>query len=162
MIRKKIKYTDFDGNEVEENFYFNLTKAELMELEISEPGGMRARIERMGESQDPVEVLGLFRKIVQVSIGDKRPDGKFVKSADFADAFLSSDAYSELFLKIMQDVDEASQFITGLMPADLINEVSKAVAETGASTPEPTKMSIDNLSREEIEELKKALLSKED
>lgn len=160
MIKKTITYEDFDGSKKTETFYFNLTKAELMEFEISEPGGMRNRIEAMGQSQDPVEVLGLLRRIIQVAIGEKTPDGKFIKHSDFANAFLSSDAYSELFLDLMRSVDSASQFITGLLPAELINEVTKTL-EMPVPV-EPKKDILEKLSPEEIEELKKTLLSKED
>lgn len=165
MIKKEITYEDFDGSKKTETFYFNLTKAELMKFEVSEPGGMRKRMQAIGESQDPVEVLNILERIIHISIGERKPDGKFIKSEDFADSFIASDAYSELFLNLMSNVDNAAEFVTGLLPASLIDEVSKSLEisnSTSESSEQETKDILNGMSSEQIAELKKALLSKED
>ena len=40
MFKKPITWTDYDGKEITEDFYFNLTRAEVMEMELGTEGGL--------------------------------------------------------------------------------------------------------------------------
>jgi len=117
MLKQTIKYTDFDGNEREEDFYFNLTKAELMEMELSTEGGLEKRIKAVVAAQDTKAIINIFKDIIIRSYGVKSPDGKrFIKNDDVRDEFVQSEAYSELFMQLATDEKAAANFINGITP----------------------------------------------
>lgn len=124
MLAKKITYTDFDGLERTETFYFNLTKAEIAEMELQHPGGYLDYIERIIDAKDRSELTECFTKLILDSYGEKSEDGRhFKKSAEISELFHTSEAYSELFMEIMGDPDAASTFVNGIMPhVDLTDE----------------------------------------
>lgn len=124
MLAKKITYTDFDGNERTETFYFNLTKAEIAEMELKHPGGYLDYIERIIEAKDQSELTECFTTLILNSYGEKSDDGRhFKKSEEISDLFHTSEAYSELFMEIMSDPDAASAFVNSIMPkVDLTEE----------------------------------------
>lgn len=119
MLKKTIKYVDFDGNEREETFYFNLTKAEVAEMELSTEGGLAAKIQRIIEAKDNTTIIEMFKDIIARSYGEKSPDGKlFVKNKDVRDAFMQTQAYSDLFMELATSPEAASAFINAILPAD--------------------------------------------
>lgn len=123
MICETIKYTDYDGNEREEKFYFNLTQAECMKLELSINGGLKNTIERIISEQDSVRIIKLFEEIVLKAYGEKSPDGKyFRKSPEIYERFAATEAYSQLFMKLATDADYATKFMEGVLPksADIV------------------------------------------
>ena len=123
MLAQTIKYTDYNGNEREEKFYFNLSKAELMEMQLTTDGGYDEFIKRIVEAQDTPEIVKTFKKIILKSYGVKSEDGKrFIKSEELSTEFSQTEAYSELFLKLGTDAEAAAAFINGVMPKDIINE----------------------------------------
>ena len=119
MIKKTITYTDYNGVERTEDFYFNLNKAELMKMEMSTNGGMAEMIQRVVAAQDAPAIIAIFEDLIQRAYGVKTPDGRgFVKSpADLA-AFMSTEAYSILFMELATDADKAAEFVNGIVPAD--------------------------------------------
>ena len=120
MITETIKYTDYNGVEREEKFMFNLSKAELMELEMGTTGGLAERIQKIVEAQNAPEIINTFKEIILKSYGEKSADGKrFIKSKELSDAFAQTEAYSELFMKLAMDADAAAKFIKGIVPADI-------------------------------------------
>lgn len=126
MLKKRISYTDYNGNKREEDFYFNLTKAEIMEMEMSTTGGMTEMIQRIIETQDAPSIIKVFKEIIMKSYGEKSPDGKrFVKSPELSEAFSQTEAYSELFMELASDSDAASKFVNGIIPADMAQAVEK-------------------------------------
>lgn len=126
MLKKTIKYTDFDGNERTEDFYFNLTKAELMEMELGVNGGYTQLIHRITSEQDTSRLVKLFKELVLKSYGIKSLDGRrFEKSEEISREFEQTEAYSELFLQLASDADEAAKFVNGIVPADIAAEASK-------------------------------------
>ena len=128
MYKKTINYTDFDGNPRSEDFYFNLTKAEMVKMELK-ANGMQAMLKRITESEDSYRVAEVIEDIICRSYGEKSLDGKrFVKSQEIMDAFKATDAYSELFMELMQNAESASAFVNGIMPADL-REAAQAEME---------------------------------
>lgn len=117
MYRKKVTYTDFNGQEVTDTLYFNLTEVELMEMQLRN-GDMEEMLERISKSKDLYQIVSTIKYIICSSYGEKSLDGKrFVKSKELTDAFKASEAYSVLFTELMQDENAAAEFINGIMPA---------------------------------------------
>ena len=120
MVIKTIKYEDYNGNVREEKFYFNLSKAEILEMEASKNGGLSAYIQRIAEEQDAPKIMELFKELLQKSYGVKSDDGKrFIKSKELTEAFVQTEAYSELFVLLASNSDEATEFVNGIIPKNL-------------------------------------------
>lgn len=126
MIKRNVKYVDFDGNEVEEEYYFNLSKMELMDLETSKDGGFGAYIDEISKSENVKDAFNIFKEVVLMSVGKRSEDGKrFIKNDEIRDDFKYSPAFDEVVFSIMQSETEAAEFVNGLLPADLAKEVEK-------------------------------------
>lgn len=120
MYTKTITYTDYNGNERTESFYFNLTKAELSEMEYSVEGGMKSMLEKIIETKDPVKLVSMFKNLILKSYGEKSADGRrFIKNQEVLDNFTQTEAYSELYMLLSTDAEEAIAFVTGIVPKDL-------------------------------------------
>ena len=127
MIKKTIAYVDYDGNNREEDFYFNLSKAELTELQLSTSGGLQKMIENIIKTKDIPRIIEIFKKIIIASYGIKSPDGRrFIKSKEITDEFTQTEAYSILFMELSTDAEAAANFISGVIPADLKKEFEEA------------------------------------
>jgi hypothetical protein len=127
MLKKTITYTDYNGTERTEDFYFNLTKAEIMEMELSTSGGMAEMIQRIVASQDAPSIIKIFKDLVLKAYGQKSPDGKrFIKNDALREEFSQTEAYSQLFLELATDADVAAKFVSGIMPADLAQQAQPA------------------------------------
>lgn len=123
MLKKRIKYTDYDGNEREEDFYFNLSKAELIELELTTEGGLEQMIQKITDTRDMPKLIELFKRLILMSYGEKSENGKrFIKSKELSDAFAQTEAYSELFMELATDDKAASEFINGIVPQGLAED----------------------------------------
>lgn len=117
MLKKTISYTDYDGNERTEDFYFNLSKAELGEMELSTAGGMEKMLKSIVADEDGKRMIEIFKDIILKSYGVKSLDGKrFIKSAELREEFSQTEAYSNLFIELLTNADKASEFINGIMP----------------------------------------------
>ena len=124
MLKETIKYQDYDGNEYEEDFYFNLNKSELIKLQTSIPGGLEQMIKNIIAAKDQNALMSMFSKIIHISYGEKSPDGKhFVKSEEIATAFEQTLAYDNLFIELINDADKAAAFINGILPSDAKSDV---------------------------------------
>lgn len=120
MLKKTITYTDFNDVERTEDFYFNLTKAEVMEMEMSTTGGLAEMIQRIVAAQDAPAIIKIFKDLLLKAYGEKSPDGKrFVKSQELRDAFEQTEAYSILFMELATDDKKAAEFINGIVPVDV-------------------------------------------
>lgn len=117
MLKKTITYIDFDDNERTEDFYFNISKAEAAEMEMSVDGGLTAMINRITSSQDNPKIFQLFKEFILKSYGQKSPDGKrFEKSEEISKAFSETGAYEVLFMEIATDPEKAADFFNGVIP----------------------------------------------
>lgn len=126
MIKKTITYTDYNGVERTENFYFNLSKAEVMEMEMSAEGGMAASVQKIVDAKDAPAIIRVFKELVLKAYGIKSDDGRrFMKSKEISDAFSQTEAYSQIFMELATDTDAASKFINGIIPADLAEQAAK-------------------------------------
>lgn len=131
MLKKTITYTDYNGLERTEDFYFNLTKAEIMEMEMSTTGGFAEMLQKIVAAQDAPAIIKVFKDITLKAYGEKSPDGKrFIKNDELREAFSQTEAYSQLFMELATDAEAASNFIKAIIPADLEKELDKAPALT--------------------------------
>lgn len=129
MYVKQITYTDFDGEERTERFYFNLTKAELLKMEINTAGGLRNKVERIVAAKDNQEIWNMFEQIVDLSFGKKSDDGRrFIKSPEILADFKDTNAYSEFIVSLFEE-GNAADFINGL--------VEEAKHQNASSIPAP-------------------------
>lgn len=116
MIKKTFNYVDFDGNPVEEEYFFHLNKAELMEMELSAYGGLELLIKRLIEEKNSEEIVKIFKRIILSSVGQKSYDGKrFIKNDEIRTNFYQTEAYSQLFCDLIQNPDHANEFINGVI-----------------------------------------------
>jgi hypothetical protein len=117
MLKKTMTYTDYDGNERTEDFYFNMSKAELAEMNLSEAGGMEKALRQIISEQDQKKIVEFFKGFVLDSYGKKSPDGRrFIKSQELRDDFAQTEAYSDLFMELVGDAEAAAVFVNGVIP----------------------------------------------
>ena len=130
MLRKVIKYTDYNGVDREEPFYFNLSKAEIMEMEMSTVGGFAEMVQKIVDAQDTPTLIKIFKDLILQAYGEKSADGKgFLKLDEegrpLSRKFVQSEAYSVLFMELATNAEAATAFINGIVPADVANEAHK-------------------------------------
>lgn len=124
MIKKTITYENLDGEELTEDFYFSLSKAELAEMELRKDGGMEAYLTRIIAAQDGATIISTFKEILLASVGKRSEDGKsFVKTPEYASWFLGTDAYSVLFVELVSDMEASAEFINGVVPKALSDKL---------------------------------------
>lgn len=124
MIKKTVTYTDYNGVDRTENFYFNLSKAEVMEMEMGTDGGMAESIQKIVDAKDAPAIIRVFKDLVLKAYGVKSDDGRrFMKTKPdgtrYADDFKETEAYSQIFMELATDAEAAAEFINGIVPADL-------------------------------------------
>lgn len=130
MLKETIKYTDYNGVERTEDFYFNLTKAEIMEMEMGTAGGMAEMITKIVNAQDAPAIIKIFKELILKAYGIKSADGKrFMKSEEISEEFAQSEAYSIFFMKLATDADAAAAFVNGIIPKDMAQQVIAPVAK---------------------------------
>lgn len=128
MLKETMTYIDYNGVERTEDFYFNLTKAEIMEMEMSTTGGLAEMIQRIIAAQDAPAIIKIFKDLVLKAYGIKSPDGKrFIKSEEISTEFAQTEAYSMLFMKLATDADAAAKFVNGIVPADVSKEAASSI-----------------------------------
>ena len=147
MYKKTLTYPDFNGVERIEDFYFNFTKAELMDMQLSTDGGLLEIIKRIVNAKDTPALIKLFKDVILKAYGIKSEDGKrFKKSHEIRDDFLCTEAYSEIYMELATNSDAASEFINGILPADLAAKANEAIAN--GEIDEDTKKLLENIKSE--------------
>lgn len=133
MIKKTITYTDFDGKDRTEDFYFNLSQAELTEKELVHyKTGFGVYLQRIIDSEDGRTIIDTFKDIIKDSYGVRTDDGRsFIKTLSDYEKFSGTEAYSQLFVELVTDADKASEFINGLLPANLVAKAAEAASTPG-------------------------------
>lgn len=135
MLKKTITYKDFNDQTVTEDFYFNLSKAELIEMEVRKTGGIEAHLKRIIATNDGAKVYNEFKNLILQAYGKKSEDGKrFMKSPEIKIEFATSEAYSELIMEMLTDAGAAAAFMNGIVPADLGAAADKVVHNNNAPT----------------------------
>ena len=116
MLKKTIVYTDYEGNERTDDFYFNLNQPELLEMNVSEKGGLEKVIEKIIATDDFKKLVEIFKEIILKAYGEKSLDGRrFVKSKELSEQFSQTEAYSILFMELALNAEAASDFINGII-----------------------------------------------
>lgn len=124
MLKKTITYQDYNGTERTEDFFFNLNKAEVMEMEMSTTGGLAEMIQNIVKANDAPAIIKIFKDIVLKAYGEKSPDGKRFMKVNEAGiplyiAFSQTEAYSQLFMELATNANAAAEFINGIVPSDM-------------------------------------------
>lgn len=128
MLKETITYTDYNGLERTEDFYFNLTEAELMEMEMSTSGGLSEMIHKIMAARDEPTIIKIFKDLILKAYGEKSPDGKrFIKSEELSIAFSQTEAYSKLFMKLARDEDAAAKFVNAMTPNVITEQAAPAL-----------------------------------
>ena len=127
MLKKNIKYVDYDGNDRAEDFYFNLNKAEIIELELGTTGGLTKTLEKIVQEKDNKRIVEYFKAIILKAYGEKSADGRrFIKSQELRDSFEQTEAYSELFMELSSNAKAAADFISGIVPKEAADAAKQA------------------------------------
>lgn len=127
MLKKTIKYVDCNEIEREEDFYFNLTEAELMEMEYGTTGGFSEMIKKIIAAQDTPTIMKIFKELLLKFYGEKSPDGKrFIKSEEISTAFSQTEAFSKLFMELATDDVKAADFVNGIIPKSVSSQKSNS------------------------------------
>lgn len=134
MYKKSITFEDFEGNTITKDYYFNLTKAEVLEMQLSAEGGLDKRMQRIVGSNDQGKIITTIKDIILKSYG-KRTDEGFVKSPEIAAAFSTTEAYSNLFMELVQDEKEQQAFFVGIMPKEVSASIKDEFAKNSVNTP---------------------------
>ena len=139
MLKRSITYTNFNDETVTEDFYFNLSKAELVEMELSTTGGLGETLKRIVQTRDHQGLIKEFKSIIMLAYGKRTGDGRFVKNQEVLDEFIETGAYSALFMDLVTNVENAALLIRGLIPADLVEQVEQTTVTptTPATLPPP-------------------------
>lgn len=117
MVKKTITFTDYEGVERTEDFYFNLSKAEIAEMELSIDGGLAKKVDRIVAAQDNKEIIAVFKELILMSHGVKSDDGRrFIKNDELRAGFVQTEAYSELFMELASNSEAAIKFFNGIVP----------------------------------------------
>jgi hypothetical protein len=164
VLKKTIEYEDFNGDKVSEDFFFHLSKAELVEMEVSHADGLSESLKRIIAAEDGAQIIKEFKGIILGAYGQRSEDGKrFVKNARIREEFESSEAYSTLFMELVTNADSAVEFINGIVPKDLPEEAAKITsAELTVVEDEPrvvSKKEIREMDVEQLEELRADIVS---
>lgn len=120
MLKKTITYTDYNNTERTEDFYFNLSKAEIMEMELSVDGGWTEMVKKVASSKDGPTIMKIFKDIIAKAYGKKSADGKyFEKSEELSRKFFQTEAYSILFMELVTDAKKAADFMNQIVDGDV-------------------------------------------
>ena len=126
MLKKTITYTDYDGMQRTEDFWFNLSKTELTKLDAELPGGVLGVLRKIIDKKDRKALVDFIETLILRSYGEKTLDGKrFVKTPDMAEEFMQTPAYDELFMSILSDTDSQTSFINGVIPQSMAKEIEQ-------------------------------------
>lgn len=125
MIKKTVTFTDYNGFERTEDFYFNLTKAEVMTMQYSTAGGLDVMLKKLVATNDMPSIIKVFKELVLNAYGVKSPDGrKFIKNDEVRADFEQTEAYSTIFMELATDDKAAADFINGIVPKDLADQAN--------------------------------------
>lgn len=121
MIKKTVTYTDYNGEKRTDDFWFNLSEAELAEMEVSVHGGYLEMIKRIVRAKDVPEIAKVFKQLLIRSYGERSADGASFYKVDASGNplwrnLVSSAAYSKLYLELSADDEKAAEFVNGVMP----------------------------------------------
>ncbi len=128
MVCKEIAYLDYNGEQRKEKFYFNFNKPELVEMQVSEKGGLDEYLKKIVAEKDVNKLVGYIKKFILDAYGEKSPDGKyFIKSKELSIAFSQTEAFSDLFMEMSSDADKFANFVGGVIPTIVLDQLPDKV-----------------------------------
>ena len=131
MLKKTIEFEDFNGNKQTKDFYFNLTKAELVEMQLGTKGGMAQKLQDIIDAKDIPTITKTFKEIILKAYGEKSDDGlRFIKNEELREAFQQTNAYSELFMELADNSESAANFINAIIPKDIPEDHNQKKTES--------------------------------
>lgn len=134
MIKKTVTYKDLNGKERTETFYFHYFESEIMDMEMSEEGGLAERIQRIIDAKDQASLLKVIKKFVIDAYGIKSDDGRrFIKNKDVKDAFVECPAYSKIYMELLTNDELAAEFVNKVVPEDMGAQLAEIVAKKSAN-----------------------------
>ena len=158
MLKKTITFKDLDGNPITEDFYFQVNKAEIAELELSQTGGLSEYLKQIVEAEDGAKIMKMFKDIIMLAVGRRSDDGRrFIKNDDIRDDFMQTDAFSELFMELCTDATKGAEFVKGVMPSDLAAQIDdielpkEAAPSWVRENREPTPQELLGMSKAELQ-----------
>lgn len=121
MIKKTITYEDYLGTVRTEDFYFNLSKSELQDMQMSVEGGLNAKLDQMIQAKNNTDIYNAFVDIVLAAYGELSPDGRYHLKEDenghkLYKKFKQSPAYDVLMDEICKDESSIAEFCNGIIP----------------------------------------------
>lgn len=138
MLKREIKYQDFDGNEQTATFYFHIGKHEIVELDVEHKGGIKALFEKIIETQDDKGIVEQMKKLILLAVGERSADGqRFVKNDQIREDFKNHAAYEALFMELSTDAERASEFGIGILPPDVAKELKNDIETSVAASVPP-------------------------
>ena len=138
MLKKTITYTDWNGEERTEDFYFNLTRVEVLELEydVDAEGTLTEWLTDLVKSRDIDRIIRTVKKIILTAYGEKSADGRrFMKSDEIRRSFEENPAFDELYMTMVTDSSKAAEFLTSIMPSSVRENLG----------PDPKKALVDKM-----------------
>lgn len=130
MLKKTITYTDYNGVERTEDFYFNLNEAEIVEMQYGIEGGLAEMLMKIVNAQDEPAIIRVMKDIVLKSYGEKSPDGKrFIKSKELSDAFSQTEAYNKLYMELATDDKKGADFVNAIIPKTTAQKVQSKLED---------------------------------
>ena len=133
MLREKVTYEDFNGEEITETLEFNLSKTELTEMNLAQDGGLEKFIDRIVEEKDQLKIYNLFKEIILKAYGKRSDDGKsFIKKDEngrlLSEGFEQTAAFDAFIMDLLssENAEKATNFIIGVVPKDLAAQVKDA------------------------------------
>lgn len=125
MIKKTVTYVDFNDTEKTEDLYFHMTQPELVKLSVSKEGGFERYLQRIIQTENMKEIVDTLDEVIRLTYGEKTVDGRFEKSPEILKKFVSSEAYNTVFMEVAQSTEAAAEFINGVIPKNLKNQVEE-------------------------------------
>lgn len=141
MYKRVIPYTDFEGNEREDELYFHLTKAEVIQWLMTDGDyTLDKKLERIAKNRNGKQIMSTFEDLIDRSYGEKSLDGRrFIKNQEVLDNFKQTEAYSILFVELVSDAKKAAEFVNNIIPKELADEIARIVAENPDGLPDEYK-----------------------
>lgn len=161
MLKKTVEYEDpFTGQTVSEDLYFNLTKAELVEMEMGVDGGLKEHLEKIAKSENGQQIMTEMKGIILKAYGRRTDGGQFIKNERIREEFESSEAYSEFFMEMVTNADAAVEFVGGVMPKGMVDEAQQQLdveRPNLAAVSDPKKLAREELVGMNQEDLRSGL-----
>jgi hypothetical protein len=128
MIKQTLTYDDFDGNKVTRDFYFHLSKADLLDMTVGGDESFETKLISIAQGNDWRVMMNTFKQVVAASVGVRNGEA-FEKSEEITRNFMGSPAFDAFLEAVVNDVDAAARFINGVVPKDLATPIDQIKAQ---------------------------------